>query len=79
MDEGILSIRWETGSMDICMEAFFPCDMARFRKLLKVIDLDWVHCDTLKETLKVYFQEKILELKIQRVQLARDLSMLNKL
>ena len=74
MDEGILSIRWKTGSMDIRMEAFFPCDMARFRKLLKVIDLDWEHCDTLKDTLKVYFQQQIPALKEQRKQLAVDLS-----
>lgn len=74
MDEGILSIRWETGSMDICMEAFFPCEMARFRKLLKVIDLDWKNCDTLKETLKVYFQQQIPALKEQRVKLAVDLA-----
>lgn len=70
MDEGILSIRWDTGRMDIRMETFFPCDMARFKKLLKVIDLDWEHCDTLKETLKVYFQRQILALKEQRVKLA---------
>lgn len=74
MDEGILSIRWETGSMDIRLDAFFPCEQARFKKLLKLINLDWEHCDTLKETLKVYFQEKIPELKIQRVQIARELS-----
>ena len=58
MDEGVLSIRWETGSMDIRLDAFFPCEQARFKKLLKVIDLDWEHCDTLKDTLKVYFQEQ---------------------
>ena len=74
MDEGVLSIRWETGFMDIRLDSFFPCEQARFKKLLKVIDLDWEHCGTLKGTLKVYFQEKIPELKIQRVQLARDLS-----
>lgn len=74
MDEGILSIRWETGSMDICMEAFFPCELARFRKLLKVIDRDWQNCDTLKETLKVYFQQQIPALKARRKELAVDLS-----
>ena len=72
MDEGILSIRWETGSMDIRMEAFFPCEMARFKKLLKIIDLDWEHCDTLKDTLKVYFQQQIPALKERRVQLATE-------
>ena len=74
MDEGVLSIRWETGSMDIRLDAFFPCEQARFKKLLKVIDLDWEHCDTLKDTLKVYFQQRILPLKEKRKKLAVDLS-----
>ena len=74
MDEGVLSIRWETGSMDIRLDAFFPCEQARFKKLLKVIDLDWEHCDTLKEALKVYFQQQIPALKEQRKELAVDLS-----
>lgn len=76
MDEGVLSIRWETGSMDIRLDAFFPCEQARFKKLLKVIDLDWEHCDTLKDTLKVYFQEKIPAQK-ERRKLAVDLSNAN--
>ena len=59
MDQGVLSIRWDTGHMDILLDAFFPCSMDKFKKLLKVIDLDWEHADTLKETLKVYFQEQI--------------------
>lgn len=73
MDEGILSIRWDTGSMDIRMEAFFPCEMARFKKLLKVIDLDYAHSDSLKDILKVYFQQQIPALKEQRVQFANEL------
>ena len=77
MDEGVLSIRWETGSMDIRLDSFFPCEQARFKKLLKVIDLDWEHCDTLKDTLKVYFQEKIPAQKERRKKLAVDLSNAN--
>lgn len=59
MEQGVLSIRWDTGNMDIILDAFFPCPLDKFKKLLKVIDLDWNHADTLKETLKVYFQEQI--------------------
>lgn len=59
MEQGVLSIRWDTGHMDILLDPFFPCSMDKFKKLLKVIDLDWEHADTLKETLKVYFQEQI--------------------
>ena len=77
MDEGVLSIRWETGFMDIRLDSFFPCEQARFKKLLKVIDLDWEHCDTLKDTLKVYFQEKIPAQKERRKKLAVDLSNAN--
>ena len=74
MDEGVLSIRWDTGFMDIRLDSFFPCEQARFKKLLKVIDLDWEHSDTLKDTLKVYFQQRILPLKEKRKKLAVDLS-----
>ena len=74
MDEGILSIRWDTGFMDIRLDSFFPCEQARFKKLLKVIDLDWEHSDTLKDTLKVYFQQRIPALKEKRKKLAVDLS-----
>lgn len=74
MDEGVLSIRWDTGFMDIRLDSFFPCEQARFKKLLKVIDLDWEHSDTLKDTLKVYFQQRIPALKEKRKKLAVDLS-----
>ena len=77
MDEGVLSIRWDTGFMDIRLDSFFPCEQARFKKLLKVIDLDWEHSDTLKDTLKVYFQQRILPLKEKRKKLAVDLSNAN--
>lgn len=59
MEQGVLSIRWDTGHMDILLDLFFPCPLDKFKKLLKVIDLDWEHADTLKEILKVYFQEQI--------------------
>jgi hypothetical protein len=44
------------------MDFFFPCSQQRFKKLLKVITLDWQHEDELKETLKVYFQNRIADL-----------------
>jgi hypothetical protein len=44
------------------MDFFFPCSQQRFKKLLKVIALDWQHEDELKETLKVYFQNRIADL-----------------
>lgn len=57
-----LYIKWETGYMNIHMDFFFPCSQQRFKKLLKVIALDWQHEDELKETLKVNFQNRIADL-----------------
>lgn len=57
-----LYIKWETGYMNIHMDFFFPCSQQRFKKLLKVIALDWQHEDELKETLKIYFQNRIADL-----------------
>lgn len=57
-----LYIKWETGYMNIHMDFFFPCSQQRFKKLLKVIALDWQREDELKETLKVYFQNRIADL-----------------
>lgn len=57
-----LYIKWKTGYMNIHMDFFFPCSQQRFKKLLKVIALDWQHEDELKETLKVYFQNRIADL-----------------
>lgn len=57
-----LYIKWETGYMNIHMDFFFPCSQQRFKKLLRVIALDWQHEDELKETLKVYFQNRIADL-----------------
>lgn len=57
-----LYIEWETGHMNIYMDYFFPCEQSRFKKLLKVIALDWRHEEELKEKLKVHFQNRIAEL-----------------
>ena len=47
-----LYIEWETGHMNIHMDFFFPCNIQRFKKLLKIIKLDWQHEEELKEKLK---------------------------
>lgn len=57
-----LYIKWETGYMNIHMDFFSPCSQQRFKKLLKVIALDWQHEDELKEALKAYFQNRISDL-----------------
>ena len=45
--------------MNIHMDFFFPCNIQRFKKLLKIIKLDWQHEEELKEKLKVHFQNRI--------------------
>lgn len=50
------------GKMLIHMDYFFPCSQARFKKLLKIITLDWQHEAELKEKLKVHFQNRISDL-----------------
>lgn len=57
-----LYIKWETGHMNIHMDNFFPCSQTDFKKLLKIIALDWQHEADLKEKLKVYFQNRIPKL-----------------
>lgn len=54
-----LYIEWETGHMNIHMDFFFPCNIQQFKKLLKIIKLDWQHEEELKEKLKVHFQNRI--------------------
>ena len=54
-----LYIEWETGHMNIYMDYFFPCSIKGFKKLLKIIELDWKHETELKVKLKAYFQNRI--------------------
>lgn len=59
-----LYITWNDGKgeMLIHMDHFFPCSQDRFRRLLKIVELDWQHETELKEKLKVYFQKRIADL-----------------
>ena len=57
-----LFITYNNGQMNIHMNYFFPCSQARFKKLLKIIELDWQHEAELKEKLKVHFQKRIANL-----------------
>ncbi|MCD8089938.1 MAG: hypothetical protein LUD81_04845 [Clostridiales bacterium] len=45
------------------MDGFFPCSQERFKKLLKVIDLDYDHREEHKEKIRVYLDNKIPKLK----------------
>ena len=73
-----LYIKWETGYMNIHMDFFFPCSQQRFKKLLRVIALDWQHEDELKETLKIYFQNRIADLVELRKENGKNISISSK-
>lgn len=72
--ENIMYVKWDTGHMNIVLQNFFPCSVAKFKKLLKVITLDWENCDRLTEDLKVYFQNQVVECNETAKQSARDYS-----
>lgn len=74
--ENIMYIRWDTGNMTINLDVFFPVNLAKFKKLLKVIALDWENCDKLTEDLKIYFQNQIVGCTETAKQSARDYSSL---
>lgn len=50
------------GNMMIHLNNFFPCSLAKFKKLLKVIEMD-SNDKELKEELKIYFQNRISALR----------------
>lgn len=54
-----LRIKYDRGKMVVILDNFFPTSMARLKKLLKVIDLDYEHSDELIEQLKQFFSEQI--------------------
>lgn len=59
MDE--LYIVHSRGHMTIHMDKFFPTSQQNFKKLLKIIELDWYHQVELKEQMGSYFNERIAE------------------
>lgn len=62
MDDLYITYNNGQGKMTIHMNYFFPCSQVRFKKLLKVVELDWEHEAELKEKLKVHFQKRIADL-----------------
>ena len=38
--ENIMYVKWDTGHMTINLDVFFPVNLAKFKKLLKVIALE---------------------------------------
>ena len=59
----ILRIEWKTGYLMIDPAFFFPCSLHKFKKVLKLIDLDWNDdAEQSRAFLKNYFQNQIEEL-----------------
>lgn len=56
-----LYITHSRGHMTIHMDKFFPTSQKNFKKLLKIIELDWYHQVKLKEKMSSYFNERIAE------------------
>ena len=65
MNDRILYIKWDSGEMEIVLAEFFPTTIERFKKLLKIIRLDWQNQDEIIEFLKVYFQNRADECEAQ--------------
>lgn len=66
------------GQMTIHMNFFFPCSQERFKKLLKIIDLDWQHKEQHIENLKVHFQKELLICRICEKKTAKSTSTISK-
>lgn len=62
MDDLYITYNNGHGKMTIHMNYFFPCSQVRFKKLLKIVEMDWQHEAELKEKLKVHFQKRIADL-----------------
>lgn len=60
-----IKITYYTGWMHFDLDAFFPCSLAKFKKLLKVVEMDYEHRNALTEKLKNYFQERIPNLPLE--------------
>lgn len=59
----VLEIKWATGHMKIILEKMFPTTKTHFKKLLKVVSMDFKHQDQLRETLMKHFQYRKIKHK----------------
>lgn len=60
MENYDLSIKWDTGYMNLHCELFFPCTQKKMLYLVKkVIPLSWLHQDEIFKDLQEYFVDRI--------------------
>lgn len=54
-----INIMYPGGYMNINLEAFFPATQSNFKKLLKVIDMDWQNKDTHIGCIRIWINDEI--------------------
>lgn len=54
--DDILTINWYNGNARIYMPSFFPCNETTYKKLKKLIQLDYEHEDELLERIRKHFE-----------------------
>ena len=62
-DNKSIMIRWDTGSMIINLQEFFPTSAARVNQLLKIIGLDWQNRQQLIVDILEYLREAVVNYK----------------
>lgn len=67
-----IAIRWDSGFMDVILDAFFPTSAARVRKLLRIIELDYAHRDELMNQVLQYCTERAQRTMDSRKGLANE-------
>ena len=59
MNDRILYIKWDSGEMEIVLAEFFPTTIERFKKLLRIIRLDWQNQDEIIESIQAFLEQAI--------------------
>ncbi len=67
-----IEIVWQTGKMIIHLDGLFPCSQEQFKKLLKIVKLDWEHENEILNTLKVYFQNQLKEIEALHKDISKE-------
>ena len=60
----IMNIKWDTGSMKLDLDIFFPASQPRINTFLKTITLD-NNCDDLMQELKKYLPARLDQMKTE--------------
>lgn len=61
-----IHISYRNGCMDIYLPEFFPCNSTKFKKLLKVVEMDYENSETIKKDLREHFKERIAACEVSK-------------